>query len=405
MTKVIAVIGANYGDEGKGAVTNFLTKQHKSSLTVRFNGGPQAGHTVQIKPNKKHVFSSYGSGTFQGASTYLSEHVLFNPRAAHIERGKLEDSGLKLQPLVVNPDCVVISPWDIAMNQFLELGRGSNKHGSCGMGIGETMLRKTTPGAPIITAGKLQDPLAMMLFCKEMAAWFKKRAKEESEKNSLFDLTHEEKTHFEYLVNYPSELATEMISWVGYMFSTKTLPFSALGSETVIFEGAQGLLLDEDDPDHQPHVSWSKTGLKNVVDLCTKYELDLAEVYYVTRPYLTRHGQGPFWAGLEIPTDQVPWDQDLTNKTNKYQGPLRYGHLDWNKLRTRIQKDLTTLKDTKFKPKINLALTCFDQIYSEEQYSILKDWELTQCHPDDLLPRAEVWFETMNLVVVDGLNG
>ena len=69
-----AIIGANYGDEGKGLLTDYYAAKSKHSVVVRFNGGPQAGHTVVTPEGKRHVFSHYGSGTLAGAQTFLSKH-------------------------------------------------------------------------------------------------------------------------------------------------------------------------------------------------------------------------------------------------------------------------------------------------------------------------------------------
>ena len=79
MKHAFAVIGANFGDEGKGLMTDYFCSQNKKSLNIRFNGGAQAGHTVVTPDGKRHVFSHIGSGTFSGADTYLSEFFTLNP--------------------------------------------------------------------------------------------------------------------------------------------------------------------------------------------------------------------------------------------------------------------------------------------------------------------------------------
>ena len=73
------VIGANYGDEGKGLMTDFLCRQHSADLVVRFNGGAQAGHTVVTPEGERHVFHHIGSGYFAGVPTYLSKFFVSNP--------------------------------------------------------------------------------------------------------------------------------------------------------------------------------------------------------------------------------------------------------------------------------------------------------------------------------------
>jgi adenylosuccinate synthase len=407
MTKAIAVIGANYGDEGKGATTNFLAKTKRALTVVRFNGGNQAGHTVQLSSGKRHIFSSYSSGTLIGAKTYISDLALFNPKAANEERKGLLKLGVNPRPLQVHPHTHIITPWDIALNQFLERGRGDAKHGSCGMGIGEAMFRKITEEAPKLLAKDLQDPKALFTLAREAREWFKKRLKEEAKKGSFIYLNEQQVEAMNDLVLTPSRLTTELWTYSACMMNCavqlQSLDRTIHGDEDfILFEGAQGLLLDEDDPDHQPHVTWSKTGLHNIIQECTKYGLDLTEVYYVTRPYLTRHGKGPILAGEEI-IGEDPWGiQDLTNKPNDYQGSLRFGHQNWSKLRERIEKDLLQLKD--FKPTVKIALTCLDQVEGEEVYRFDHEHGSHHIATSSLISaiQAQLGFD---LEVINGLKG
>ena len=77
--KISVVIGANYGDEGKGLATDYLASQGTKSLVVRFNGGAQAGHTVVTPDGCRHVFHHFGSGVFAEADTFLSKFFIVNP--------------------------------------------------------------------------------------------------------------------------------------------------------------------------------------------------------------------------------------------------------------------------------------------------------------------------------------
>ncbi len=73
-----AVIGANFGDEGKGLITDYLA-QTGGDVVVRFNGGAQAGHTVVTPEGRRHVFSHFGSGSFAELPTFFSQHTIVNP--------------------------------------------------------------------------------------------------------------------------------------------------------------------------------------------------------------------------------------------------------------------------------------------------------------------------------------
>src|SRR6187402_1559457 len=73
------VIGLGYGDEGKGLTTDYLCKEYKNSIVIRFNGGQQAGHCVVMNDGRQHIFSNLGSGTFRNVPTYWSKYCTFSP--------------------------------------------------------------------------------------------------------------------------------------------------------------------------------------------------------------------------------------------------------------------------------------------------------------------------------------
>ena len=122
----------------------------------------------------------------------------------------------------------------------------------------------------------------------------------------------------------------------------------------VVFEGAQGLLLDEQ---HRffPHVTRSRTGLPNVVQIVSEIGLQELEVVYVTRAYMTRHGAGPF------PTERPGLSfSDPTNAPNEWQGALRFGDLDTSLMGESIANDLSEASGLSVSPC--LAVTCLDQV-------------------------------------------
>ncbi len=85
MSKVIAVIGAGYGDEGKGLMTDYFSSQYDDAVVIRSNGGAQAGHTVVTPEGQRHVFSHFGSGTFNGSPTFLSRHFVAQSYACSLK--------------------------------------------------------------------------------------------------------------------------------------------------------------------------------------------------------------------------------------------------------------------------------------------------------------------------------
>jgi adenylosuccinate synthase len=124
----------------------------------------------------------------------------------------------------------------------------------------------------------------------------------------------------------------------------------------VLFEGAQGLLLDEEHP-WFPHVTRSKTGLKNVASLMREASLGALRTVFVTRWYLTRHGAGPF--PTEVPGKPAPGIEDRTNLANDWQGSLRFGLLDLAALGDTLRQELAQPLGVSI--EASLAVTCLDQ--------------------------------------------
>ena len=135
-----AVIGAGYGDEGKGLVTDFLSSF--STRVVRFNGGAQAAHTVARPDGTRHIFHHVGSGCMRGATTHLSRFFVANPILALRELRELSVSCLPAASVTIDPRAMVTTPVDMMINQALEQKRGDDRHGSCGIGFGETIERR-----------------------------------------------------------------------------------------------------------------------------------------------------------------------------------------------------------------------------------------------------------------------
>lgn len=137
MSRARVVIGANFGDEGKGAVTDHLCATEGAGVVIRFNGGAQAAHTVVTPDGRRHVFSHFGSGALADVPTFLSQFFICNPIAFLRERKSLVALRANVD-IYAHPDCIVSTFADMWINQELEKSRGSYRHGSCGYGINET---------------------------------------------------------------------------------------------------------------------------------------------------------------------------------------------------------------------------------------------------------------------------
>jgi adenylosuccinate synthase len=326
--KAFAVIGAGFGDEGKGRVVDFLAD--RDSLVVRFNGGANAAHTVQVD-GVRRVFHHFPSGTLKGAKSLLSEHFVVNPMLFMKEALTLPVG----RGVFIHQDAYVTTPYDMIVNQAQERARGSSKHGSCGVGLNETVTRCETFEPTRILNIRRRD-------IEELT-----RASREYSITRLPD--HEEYDKWASLImddvllkNYVKD-CERMILRVDIVKDYERLT----RTKNIIFEGAQGLLLDEDHP-FFPHVTRSRTGLTNVREICEPLGIEVHPIY-VTRTYMTRHGAGPF------PTESpIMRFDDPTNVHNEWQGSLRFGRLDFPLIDKAIRKDLRG-------EDASLAVTCLDQ--------------------------------------------
>ncbi len=145
-TGALVIIGSNFGDEGKGLLTDWAAAPFGNDCIVaRFNGGVQAGHTVVLPDGRRHIHSHFGSGTLAGAATFLGQHFVSNPLLFFRETAALEKLRIELPLVYADERGLVSTPFDMLINQIVEAARGSRKHGSCGLGFGETIERCLIP--------------------------------------------------------------------------------------------------------------------------------------------------------------------------------------------------------------------------------------------------------------------
>lgn len=349
-----AVIGANFGDEGKGLMTDYFSTNE--TLVVRYNGGAQAGHTVVTPEKKRHVFSHFGSGSFAGATTFLSKYFICNPMLWKKELKTLSNLGVNPK-LMFDPEAYLTLPYDMLINQELERSKGNNRHGSCGYGINETVRRcllnpavSNTRIGPIATnraSKKMRYEHIRDVICK--ARIEELNLKPDKNFFELFDS--------DVLLERFLDVTEEFLETNKVMQSFEVISESECSN--VVFEGAQGLLLDEN---HEffPHVTRSKTGLKNILDLCKEMNISNIDAVYVTRAYMTRHGRGPF------PTETPGLSYvDKTNVANEFQESLRFGILDVDLLSMSIDNDMQEEQKTNISVNPQLAITHVDQVPSD----------------------------------------
>jgi adenylosuccinate synthase len=352
MQQVILTVDLGFGDAGKGSVVDFLTREHGAHVVVRYNGGAQAGHRVVTAAGKEHVFAQFGSGTLAGAATHLSRFMLVEPLAMLAEAEHLRTLGVEaLAHTTIDARARVITPFQRAANRLKELARGAARHGSCGMGIGETAADTLAHGARTLHVGDLCRPDALLEKLTFVRAI--NRAKVEALRLSLHD---NEQAGDELSVLFDDDWLEWLVEMYRQFVDRAQIVdgnfFAALLRRhgTVVFEGAQGVLLDEAHGFH-PHTTWSDTTLRNADWL-------LAEAGYagmvqrigITRGYATRHGAGPFVTEDAALTCALP---DAANGDGAWQQGFRVGWLDLVMLRYACEV---------VGPLDCLAVTCLDRL-------------------------------------------
>ncbi|MEZ5816032.1 MAG: adenylosuccinate synthetase [Hyphomicrobiaceae bacterium] len=350
-----AVIGAGYGDEGKGLLTDaFAAPFGRDGLVIRSNGGAQAGHTVELEDGRRRVFHHVGSGTLGGAATFLSRFFIANPIILREELGSLSELGVHPR-LMIDPEAPVTLPYDMMINQIVERSRGGARHGSCGLGIGETVERSLRSAFRVSAADLVDEPLLRVILGRVRTEWVPVRLQQLGVAASPDELALVASEAVE------EHWLQDVVSFVEAM----ALGRPKLIGKGIVFEGAQGLLLDQD-RGHFPYVTRSNTGVKNMAALAVELGIDHLDLVYATRAYTTRHGAGPLpYAYTGKP---YPGIVDRTNIPNPWQGTLRFAPLDLDVLAESIKADRGDLKGVPLTHTLGLAVTCLDQTGTSVEY-------------------------------------
>ena len=319
MKDIKIVIGANFGDEGKGLITNYFSS-NPNTIVVCSNGGAQRGHTV-FEPTTctRHVFHHFGSGTLKGADTYLPKYYILNPIVFNQEYDELSEYIEDLK-IYVNPACMITTPFDMMANQIKEQSRGNNRHGSCGTGIFETITRYKA-GVTALNYDIISE------------YYTEKFKKENIQLSKEWAATFYDKNIFKMFIEYDYPLMKQR-STIAYDDILKKY-------NNIVFEAGQGLLLDQNNTAYFPHLTPSNTGIKNPAEIINSinWEEEIkVETCYVSRTYLTRHGAGPF--KTECWKEEInSLIHDKTHEPNAWQGSLRYGFLNIKDMLDRCYND------------------------------------------------------------------
>lgn len=322
MANARIVIGANYGDEGKGTVVAHYTKNSDNVLNVLTNGGAQRAHSILTKDGSM-TFQHFGSGTYHGADSFYSRFFILNPMQFVKEYDTLL---VKPKTIYRDESCRWSTPYDSMANLITK-----KTYNTCGMGIWNTIKRYNVSRLDMKfdTFMGLDEP-SKLHYLDRIKAYYEKDIYIPSEWKDVWN-SDILKRHF--------------IMDCTFMFEkTKVSSLPSLKYDNFIFENGQGLLLCDTGKDTEDTTP-SNTGIRYSLELLGEMDgITNITAHYVTRPYLTRHGDGEMEDHTYRKNLSSNVSEDRTNHFNEFQGEFRYGKLDIESLMERIRQDAQDIR-------------------------------------------------------------
>lgn len=321
MGKSVVILGAQWGDEGKGKIVDLLTDRVK--YVVRYQGGHNAGHTLIIN-GEKTVLRLIPSGILRNNVTCLiGNGVVLSPSALMQEMGELESRGINVRErLLISEACPLILPYHIAMDQAREAALGKNKIGTTGRGIGPAYEDKVARRG--LRVGDLFDKTTFAEKLKTILEYYN------------FQLVHYYKAEaVDYQKTLDEVLAVADIITGMVADVTTILDQARKNGDNILFEGAQGTMLDIDQGTY-PFVTSSNTTAGGVSTGSGFGPRHIDYVLGIVKAYCTRVGGGPFTTEL---FDDV--GAEIARKGNEFGAvtgrPRRCGWFDAVAIRRAIQ--------------------------------------------------------------------
>ena len=338
-TKVSIVLDLGFGDSGKGVTVDYLASRNpQESLVVRFSGGHQVGHTVQVG-DFIHTFSNFGAGTLRGVPSYYTKYTTMFPPGILMEYPQIK----QFNPhLIFEPLTMVTTVYDIAFNRARER---LLQHGSCGVGFGATIDRNLD---------------GVKLFVKDMSSGWVFQEKLRAIKHYYLEKTSGTQLYAgfsEEIKNICDSTFMQLSQECAKLYSVENFVSVKSCYQHLIFEGSQGIMLDQEHGIF-PHVTRSSTTSKNAVKMLDEFSVTTNEIdiYYVTRCYQTRHGNGPMSNNQSVVLQNKETE---ANQQNQYQGEFRLAELDCELLNYALSCDVPYHGNRNMN-KI-LMVTCLDQ--------------------------------------------
>jgi len=286
MAKNVVVIGTQWGDEGKGKIVDWLTDH--AQCVVRFQGGHNAGHTLVIG-GKKTALQLIPSGIMRdGVACFIGNGVVLSVPDLLREIDKLEAAGVEVASrLKVSEACPVILPYHTALDAAREVARGDAKIGTTGKGIGpayeDKVARRAIRVADLLNADRFAEKLRENL---------------DYHNHVLVNYLHAQPVDYQQTLDRALADVPRLAPMVSDVSSALHAAYK--GGASLLFEGAQGSLLDVDHGTY-PYVTSSNCVAGNAATGSGVGPNMLHYVLGITKAYTTRVGSGPFPS--ELPTD------------------------------------------------------------------------------------------------------
>ncbi len=274
----VAVVGAQWGDEGKGKIVDWLS--NRADVVVRFQGGHNAGHTLVVG-DKVYKLSLLPSGVVQGKLSVIGNGVVVDPWALLDEIGRIESQGVRITPeiLALADNACLILPLHKDLDGAREAQAGDNKIGTTGRGIGPAYEDKA--GRRAIRVADLADPEALAAKVERLMAHH----------NALRKGLDLPEVDAEGLIAALTDIAPRILPFARPVW--RTLDQASRAGERILFEGAQGALLDVDHGTY-PFVTSSNTVAGQAAAGSGLGPRAVGFVLGIVKAYTTRVGEGPF---------------------------------------------------------------------------------------------------------------
>ena len=307
----IVIMGSQWGDEGKGKMTDWLAQ--KADMIVRYQGGNNAGHTIAFN-GKTYKLQLIPSGIFEPQKiNVIGNGVVVNPKALLGELQMLKDAGVTPSNLKISSRAHLILPYHIQLDIAQEKQRGDQKVGTTHNGIGPAYMDK---------AARIGIRMCDLLEKDTFAAKLKENL---VQKNALFEKIYDEEPFdFDSLFNEYYEYGQQLKD---YVTDTSVLVNEAISAgKNVLFEGAQGIMLDLDHGTY-PYVTSSNPVVGGALAGAGVGPQSLTKMVGVCKAYSTRVGEGPF--PTELTNETGDWIREKAHEYGTVTGrPRRIGWFD-----------------------------------------------------------------------------